>query len=80
MDRVWKPTMSLKKMVTQSKDSGSTGLPSLSAADTYVPALAEFHMTSYLLEKMMVAIKNIQRRSICKLHHEKIYAGTAKAS
>jgi len=28
--------MSLKKMVTQSKDSGSTGRPSLSAADTCI--------------------------------------------
>ena len=34
VDIVVKPTMSLKKMVTQSKDSGSTGRPSLSAADT----------------------------------------------
>lgn len=34
MDIVSKPTMSLKKMVTQSKDSGSTGRPSLRAADT----------------------------------------------
>ncbi len=36
MDMVLKPTMSLKKMVTQSKDSGSTGRPSLSAADTCI--------------------------------------------
>lgn len=34
VDMVWKPTISLKKMVTQSKDSGSTGRPSLNAADT----------------------------------------------
>ncbi len=37
VDMVLKPTMSLKKMVTQSKDSGSTGRPSLSAADTCNP-------------------------------------------
>ena len=37
MDMVLKPTMSLKKMVTQSKDSGSTGRPSLKAADTCNP-------------------------------------------
>ncbi len=37
VDMVWNPTMSLKKMVTQSKDSGSTGRPSLKAADTCNP-------------------------------------------
>lgn len=34
LDSEVKPTMSLKKIVTQSYGSGSTGRPSLSAADT----------------------------------------------
>lgn len=35
---VWKPTTSLKKMVTQSTDSGSTGRPSFNAAETCTTA------------------------------------------